>query len=222
MIPEIAFIARCDDVIADWNLKRITIDTSYGPVDRCYVGNVFDKEILIVYGRFNGQKVPSSMINYQQNIEAVKNMGCHNLIGTFTVGGIVPERPAGTVYVLGDLVGMGNYDISVNQRTSFHNAEMYRPFCPNLTEMLNKAADKMNFEVIRNAVYVCFHGFCHIPDIVGAAGFIGAVHGKLRAADVDAWNRNVRCGKMTQRAAARNIRMKRGDHFTIFRDIAQG
>ena len=162
MTPEIAFIARCDDVIADWHLKRITIDTSYGPVDRCYVGNVFGKEILIVYGRFNGQKVPSGMINYQQNIEAVKNMGCQNLIGTFTVGGIVPERPAGTVYVLGDLVGMGNYDISVNQRTSFHNAEMYQSFCPKLMEMLNKAADKMSFEVIKNAVYVCFHGWPRI------------------------------------------------------------
>ena len=34
-----------------------------------------------------------------------------------------------TTYVLGDLVGMGNYHISVNQQYGFHNAEMYRPFC---------------------------------------------------------------------------------------------
>lgn len=183
MIPELAFIARCDDVITDWHLKRITIDTSYGPVDRCYIGNIYGRNVLIIYGRFNGQKVPSSMINYQQNIEAVKNTGCHNLIGTFAVGGIVPERPAGTVYILDDIIGMGNYNISVNQLNSFHNAEMYHPFCPCLKKGLQQAGKNMDFDVVEDAIYVCFHGWPRIEtkaelnfyhkmgwDIVGQTG----------------------------------------------------
>lgn len=160
--PEIAFIMRSDEMIKEYNLKRITVDTSYGPVDRCYVGNVNGIDVLVIYGRFNGQKVPSDMINYQQNIEAVKNWGCKNLIGTFVVGGIVPERSAGTTYVLGDLVGMGNYHISVNQQYGFHNAEMYRPFCENLTNKLKVAARKVPFDVITDATYVCFHGWPRI------------------------------------------------------------
>ena len=109
--PEIAFIMRSDEMIKEFALKRITVDTSYGPVDRCFVGNVYNTDILVIYGRFNRQKTPSNMINYQQNIEAVKNMGISKLVGTYVVGGINPQREAGTAYVLGDLIGMGNYHI---------------------------------------------------------------------------------------------------------------
>ena len=160
--PEVAFIMRSDEIIKEYNLKRITVDTSYGPINRCYFGNVLGIDIMIIYGRFNGQKVPSDMINYQQNVEAVKNMGCKNLVGTFVVGGIVPDRNAGTTYVLGDIVGMGNYHIEVNQKYGFHNAEMYNPFCEELTSQLKQASEKMKFEVIKDAVYVCFHGWPRI------------------------------------------------------------
>ena len=160
--PEIAFIMRSDEMIKEYNMKRITVDTSYGPVDRCYVGKVHGIDVMVIYGRFNGQKVPSDMINYQQNVEAVKNMGCKNLVGTFVVGGIVPERNAGTTYVLGDIVGMGNYHISVNQQYGFHNAEMYKPFCESLTKQLKIASRKMTFNVITDAIYVCFHGWPRI------------------------------------------------------------
>jgi 5'-methylthioadenosine phosphorylase len=160
--PEIAFIMRSDEMIDEFGLKRITVDTSYGPVDRCYVGNVYGTDIMVIYGRFNGQKVPSDMINYQQNIEAVKNMGINKLVGTFVVGGIDPIRREGTTYVLGDMVGMGNYHIQVNQQYGFHNVEMYIPFCESLTSQLEYAADKMPFKVIKNAIYVCFHGWPRI------------------------------------------------------------
>ena len=160
--PDLAFIMRSDEMIEEFNLKRITIDTSLGPVDRCFIGTVYGRAVLVIYGRFNGQKVPSNQINYQQTIEAVRNIGCKNLIGTFVVGGIVPERPAGTTYVLGDLVGQGNYSIKVDQTYGFHNAEMYKPFCENLTSQLEIAGSKMNFDVINNAIYVCFHGWPRI------------------------------------------------------------
>ena len=50
--PEVAFIMRSDEMIKEYNLKRITVDTSYGPVDRCYVGNVNGIDVLVIYGRF--------------------------------------------------------------------------------------------------------------------------------------------------------------------------
>lgn len=160
--PKVGFIMRSDEIIKEFNLKRITVDTSYGPVDRCYIGTIYGVDVLILYGRFNGQKVPSNMINYQQNIEVMKNMGISKLIGTFVVGGIIAERTAGTAYVLGDLVGMGNYQINVNQIYGFHNAEMYKPFCNKLVRRLKGAAEKQDFNVITDATYVCFHGWPRI------------------------------------------------------------
>ena len=65
--PEIAIIMRSDETIKDFNLKRVTINTSYGPVHRCYIGNIYDVPVLIIYGRFNGEKVPSNQINFQQS-----------------------------------------------------------------------------------------------------------------------------------------------------------
>ena len=106
--PEIAIILRSDETIKKFNLKRVSINTSFGPVHRCYIGKIYDVPVLIIYGRFNGEKVPSNQISFQQTIEAVKNSGATKLIGTFVVGGINHKMPQGSAYVLGDLVGMGN------------------------------------------------------------------------------------------------------------------
>lgn len=162
MKPEIAIIMRSDELIEEFDLKRVTIDTSYGPVHRCYVGTIYGVEVLIIYGRFAGQKVPSNQINYEQTIEAVKNLGIKNLIGTYVVGGIDPNKPAGTTYVLGDLIGMGNYNYNSNKSYGFHNAEMYRPFCECITSQLVEASKKLSFPVIPDAIYVSFHGWPRI------------------------------------------------------------
>lgn len=162
MKPRIAIIMRDDEIIKKFNLKRITVNTSYGPVHRCYEGVIYGVSVLIIYGRFNGEKVPSSEINFQQTIEVVKNKNINKLIGTFVVGGIHPNMPQGSVYVLGDIVGMGNYHIHWNQTVPFHNAEMYEPFCPMLTEKLCEASRKMPFSVKENATYVSFNGYPRI------------------------------------------------------------
>lgn len=160
--PEVAIILRSDETIKKFNLKRVTINTSFGPVNRCYIGYIYNVPVLIIYGRFNGEKVPSSQINFQQTIEAVKNSGAKKLIGTFVVGGISPEMPQGSVYVLKDLVGAGNYNIAWNQNISFHNAEMYEPFCSILTNQLCEASRKMDFPVKEDATYVSFNGYPRI------------------------------------------------------------
>lgn len=160
--PKVGLIMRSDEIIKKFKLKRITVETSYGPVDRCYIGTIYGVDVLILYGRFNGQKVPSNMINHQQNIEVMKNMGITKLVGTFVVGGIDAKRTEGTAYVLGDLVGMGNYKINVNQTYGFHNAEMYNPFCEKLVKKLKISAEKQDFNVVKNAIYVCFHGWPRI------------------------------------------------------------
>lgn len=162
MSNKIAMIMRSDKLIKDFNLKRTTIDTSFGPVDRCYIGEIYDTEVLMIYGRFGGQKVPSDQINYQQNIEAVKNAGFHSLIGTYVVGGIKRERFAGSTYIIKDIVGMGNYSISVDMKHPFHNAEMFEPFCTELYSKLVESSKGLTFDVIPDATYVCFHGWPRI------------------------------------------------------------
>lgn len=160
--PKVALIMRSDEMIEQFNLKRVTIDTSFGPVDRCFEGYVYDVPVLMIYGRFNGQKVPSSEINFQQTIEAIKNRGINKVIGAFIVGGINPEMPQGSVYVLGDMIGMSGYHINWDRNQSFHNAEMYEPFCPELTKKLCDAAQMMDFPVKTNATYVSFYGWPRI------------------------------------------------------------
>ena len=49
--PKVALIMRNDEMIEKFNLKRVTIDTSFGPVDRCFDGYVYDVPVLVIYGR---------------------------------------------------------------------------------------------------------------------------------------------------------------------------
>ena len=160
--PAVALIMRSDDVIEKFNLKRVTIDTSFGPIHRCFEGYIYDVPVMLIYGRFNGQKTPPDDINFQQTIEAIKNKGITKVIATFVVGGINPEMPQGSVYVLGDLIGMSGYHIVWDKNKSFHNAEMFEPFCPELTKRVCDAAKKMNFPVKTDATYVSFYGWPRI------------------------------------------------------------
>ena len=160
--PEITFIMRSDEMIRDFDLKRVTVNTSHGPVDRCFIGKVFNTNIAVIYGRFKERKTTADLIDFEQNIEVVKNLGCKKLVGTFVVGGISPERPAGTVYVLKDLIGMGGYRITMPEQEDFHNAEMFRPFCEKLTEQLKTAARVIHSDAVLEATYVCFHGWPRI------------------------------------------------------------
>ena len=158
--PEIAFIMRSDEMIKDFNLERVTVKTSKGSVDRCFIGEVYGVPIAVIYGRFKDKKTTTDSIDFEQNIETVEKLGAKKLVGTFVVGGISPRRSAGTVYVLEDLIGMGGYHVTMDPRKDFHNAEMYRPFCHKL--MLEMAAGKMDFETVTKATYVCFHGWPRI------------------------------------------------------------
>jgi purine nucleoside phosphorylase len=161
-IPDIAVVMRDDAMLKTYRFKRVTIDTSYGPVHRCYYGIINETKVLVIYGRFEGQKVPSQYINAQQTIEAVVNSGAKVLIGTFIVGGINPNKPIGSVYIIDDLVGMGNYQISWNQRYPFHNAEVFQPVCDHLTKGLVASAHDIDMEINYPATYVCFHGYPRI------------------------------------------------------------
>ena len=160
--PKVALIMRNDEMIDRFGLKRVTVDTSFGPVHRCFEGYVYDVPVMLIYGRFNGQKVPSDEINFQQTIEAIKNREISKVIGTFICGGINPKAPQGSVYVLGDLIGISGYHIKWGRNQSFHNAEMYEPFCPELTRKLCEAAKKMEFPVKTDATYVSFYGWPRI------------------------------------------------------------
>ena len=160
--PKVALIMRSDDVIEKFNLKRVTVDTLFGPVHRLFVGYIYNIPVLLVYGRFNGQKTPPNEINFEQTIEAIKNMGVTKVIGAFVVGGINPDMPQGSVYVLGDLIGISGYHINWDKNISFHNAEMYEPFCPELTKRVCEAAKKMDFPVKTDATYVSFYGWPRI------------------------------------------------------------
>ena len=160
--PKVALIMRSDDVIEKFNLKRVTVDTLFGPVHRLFVGYIYNIPVLLVYGRFNGQKTPPNEINFEQTIEAIKNMGVTKVIGAFVVGGINPDMPQGSVYVLGDLIGISGYHINWDKNISFHNAEMYEPFCPELTKRVCEAAKKMDFPVKTDATYVSIYGWPRI------------------------------------------------------------
>lgn len=54
------------------------------------------------------------------------------------------------------------YHINWNRNQSFHNAEMFEPFCPELTKRVCEAAKKMDFPVKTDATYVSNYGWPRI------------------------------------------------------------
>ena len=158
---DIGIILRCDKIIKKYRLKKIKVKTRRGPVDRLYCGEINGKKVAILYGRFNGIRTPSYLIDYEQNQLAFTQLGVKQIIGSFIVGAISDKPKAGDIVFPSDYVGLGNFQNNLYPEKRFKNVDMYHPFCPNLRDALMSAADKLKI-VCREGVYASFTGYPRI------------------------------------------------------------
>lgn len=159
---KVAVIARPDSFMQGAKISHLIVETGIGTHDRCYLAEHDGIKFIIVYGRFGRVRGLSSDIDFELTQEALSALGIETIVGTFVGGSIKDEDFAGNIYIPHDFFGMGNYSQSRNRGKGFRNVDMYEPFCAEARGALIAAADKVDYPVRREGIYVCFHGFPRI------------------------------------------------------------
>lgn len=143
-----------DAVYHDFEKK--VIETLYGNVE------VFIKEELVILPRHkSGHAVPPHQINYRANIQALKDLGVDEAIGTYAVGSISTKLKPGEVGFVSDFL-----DFTQGREATFFNGEngrvkhtpMDMPFSPVLQQTILSYAPSLDVEVKDAGVYVCTNG----------------------------------------------------------------
>ena len=157
-----AVIARPDWYMEKEGTTHLIIETERGVHTRCYLGNYDGVAFLIIYGRFGRTRSTSANIDYVLTQDVISSLQIPVVVGTFSVGSIIDNDKAGTIYVPHDMVGFGNFDCTRNAVSGFRNVDMFQPFCKEAREHLANSAKQMDFPVKLDGTYVCFHGYPRI------------------------------------------------------------
>jgi 5'-methylthioadenosine phosphorylase len=162
LAAEIGIIGRFDAELQQYGFQHVVLETEFGRMDRLFLGEVDGRRVAVIYGRFDKVRLMSSQINSELIQATFNKLGVRYILGTFVVGSIQPEIKIGEVFILDDLVGMGNFQRTLAVNRPFKNVDMYRPFCETVREALIRSAEEQQIETHHQGTYVCFHGYPRI------------------------------------------------------------
>ena len=87
------------------NKKSIDIDSSFGKIsDRIIEGNINNNKIYFLSRHGKGHKLSPSGINYQANIEALKQCGVTDIFSLSAVGSLKESLNPGTFVIIDQFI----------------------------------------------------------------------------------------------------------------------
>ena len=134
------------------NCEDRLVNTDYGEVN-VSVLDIFGKEVAFIPRHASGHSIPPHKINFQANIDALKQIGVTKIIATNSVGSMNLEIPPGSLVIPDDFL-----DFSQNRKKTFFedkvvHIDVTEPYCSYLRDVLDASGD-----VILGGTYVCTEG----------------------------------------------------------------
>ena len=128
------------------------VKTDYGEVNLSVL-DIFGKEVAFLPRHASGHSIPPHKINFQANIDALKQVGVTKIITTNSVGSMNLEMPPGSFVIPNDFL-----DFSQNRKKTFFedkvvHIDVTEPYCSYLRDVLDESGD-----VILGGTYVCTEG----------------------------------------------------------------
>ena len=142
------------------NCTAIRQTTEYGePSSDIQLGGFGGKQVAFLARHGSDYQMPPHLINYQANIQALKQIGVEQILAVNTVGGIHPEMPAGSIVIPDQLI-----DYSWGRESTYSSSgnvifiEFEKPFDVELRQNLITAAAQIQLNCIDYGVYGCTQG----------------------------------------------------------------
>ena len=140
--------------------KQLNISSSWGnPSDKIVSGSINGNEIFFLSRHGKGHKISPSSINYQANIECLKQCGVTDIISLSAVGSLKESLSPGTFVIVDQFI-----DRTVNRNKSFFNegivahVPMSDPTSKELMELSKKNLDSLNINNVLGGTYLVMEG----------------------------------------------------------------
>jgi 5'-methylthioadenosine phosphorylase len=140
----------------DWR----TVDTPWGsPSDQILTGSIAGIRFAFLPRHGRGHPISPTELNYRANIDALKRIGCTDLLALSAVGSLREELPPGRFVVADQFI-----DRTVARPSSFFGSglvahvSMADPVCERLAGFATAAATRAGADVTEGGTYIAIEG----------------------------------------------------------------
>ena len=140
--------------------KWVKVRTPWGdPSDEILTGALAGVRVAFLPRHGRGHPTPPSALNYRANIDAMKRIGCTELISLSAVGSLKEELPPGHFVIVDQFI-----DRTFAREKSFFgtgcvaHVSVAHPVCPRLGDALEAAARQIALPFTRGGTYLVMEG----------------------------------------------------------------
>jgi len=137
-----------------------TVETPWGPPsDQLLFGRLHGLRCVFLPRHGRGHKISPSELNYRANIDALKRVGCTDVLSLSAVGSLKEELPPGHFVIVDQFIDR----TFARPKTFFTSGcvahvSMAHPVCGRLGEVLEDAARGLGLPVTRGGTYLTMEG----------------------------------------------------------------
>jgi 5'-methylthioadenosine phosphorylase len=142
------------------NTRWRKVSTPWGdPSDELLFGELGGAGLVFLPRHGRGHVHSPSEVNYRANIDALKRVGCHDVISVSACGSFKEHLPPGTFVIVDQFI-----DRTFMRQKSFFSTGMVahvscaHPVCHRLGDALEAAAKDAGITVQRGGTYLCMEG----------------------------------------------------------------
>lgn len=140
--------------------EAVSISTPYGPTsDAVYTGYFKGHRIAFLARHGKRHSIPPHKVNYRANIDALRQIGAHRIIGASAVGSLLESYRPGEFAIPDQFV-----DRTKGRRDTYYDGDQVchvssaDPFCPELRSILIGSGRDLGLSLHENGTYVCIEG----------------------------------------------------------------
>ena len=140
--------------------RWISIETPWGaPSDALLTGRIGAMEFVFLPRHGRGHRLPPSQVNARANVDALKRMGCTDVVAISAVGSLREQLAPGQFVIVDQFI-----DRTFARANSFFgpgmvaHVSMADPTCPRLSEYCAEAAAAAGASVVRGSTYLAMEG----------------------------------------------------------------
>ena len=139
------------------DVKDLQIETEYGTA-AVKSGRFQEKSVFFLTRHGEKHSIPPHMVNYRANIKALQNLKVERIISTSAVGSLKKEMIPGDFVLLDQFIDF----TKVRNHTFFDDEVVHtdftHPYCPQLQEVITRAAANLGINLHVKGTYVCTEG----------------------------------------------------------------
>jgi 5'-methylthioadenosine phosphorylase len=140
--------------------RWVKVDTPWGdPSDELLMGEIDGVRLVFLPRHARGHRLSPTDLNFRANIDALKRVGCTDVVSLSAVGSLKEELSPGTFVVVDQFI-----DRTFARSKSFFgpgltaHVSMAHPVCPRLSALAADAAREAGARVVEGGAYLVMEG----------------------------------------------------------------